>query len=114
MRPLPITILCVLLFIATGLNMIGVVMSFFHFSLGRALWTLVTTLAALASFIGLWRMRKWGVYLYLGGYIVGVVTFYLFPPEGGEALKNPVLLMIVPLIYCAVVLPYWKRLQSKL
>jgi uncharacterized membrane protein (DUF2068 family) len=91
--------------------MIGVVMAFFHFPLGRALWILVTTLVAAASFIGLWRMRRWGVYAYLGCYAVGVVAFYLFPPEGSEILNHPILLAIVPLIYGAVVLPYWKRLK---
>ena len=73
MRPLPITILCIVLFLVGALNLISVVLSFFHVSVGRALWILVTTLAALTSFCGLWRMKRWGVFPYLGGYALGVL-----------------------------------------
>ena len=110
MRPLPITILCVVLFLVGGLNLISVVFSFFHFSLGRALWILATTMAALISFFGLWRMKRWAVFLYLGAYAIGVLTFYTFPPERADVLNRPVLMLLVPFIYSVIVFPYWKRL----
>jgi len=110
MRPLPITVLCIILFLVGALNLIGVVLSFFHFSLGRVLWILATTSAALVSFWGLWRMKRWAVFLYLGGYALGVLTFYMFPPERADLLNRPFLMLLVPLIYSAIVFPYWKRL----
>ena len=110
MRPLPITVLCIVLFLIGALNLISVVLSFFHVFLGRALWILVTTSAALVSFWGLWRMKRWAVFLYLGGYALGVLAFYTFPPERAEVLNRPVLMLLVPLIYSVIVFPYWKRL----
>lgn len=113
MRPLPITILCLILFIAIVLGLISVLgsLSLGIFSAGRILWILIANLITLVSVIGLWQMKRWGVYLYLGGYLVGVITFYIFPPRGAELLNNPVLVIIVPLIYSLVIFPYWKRLS---
>ncbi len=87
-------------------------MSFDYVPFGRAIWTLITSTAAIISFIGLWKMMKWGVYLYLGGYIVGTLSFYLLPPDGADVINKPWLIVFFPLLYCVVVLPYWRRFNK--
>lgn len=82
-----------------------------QFELGRVSWIVLTNLVTFVSIIGLWKMKKWAVYLYLGGYAVGIATFYLFSPENAELLNKPYLELAVPLLYSIVVLPYWRRLN---
>ncbi len=110
-RPRPVAILCIFLFVMTGLNLLGGIFSITNVSPARAAWMIITTAVAFVSVIGLWKMRRWGVFLYLGGYIAGAAMFYIFPPAGGREVVRPFLLLAVPLVYCAFVLPYWKRLK---
>ncbi|MFA5137588.1 MAG: hypothetical protein WC728_00020 [Elusimicrobiota bacterium] len=110
MRPLPITLLCVLMLIAQLLELRGVFYAAFQNPV-RALWTFFLVAAAIASFLGLWRMRRWGVCLYLGLYAASVAAFYAFPPPESKMLDQPLLMFLVPAVYCVVVFPYWKRLS---
>jgi hypothetical protein len=115
MRPRSITILCIILFVLGGLNLVSCGFSFFSASLGRALWSLATTLISLASFVGLWAMRRWAPVLYLGGFAVGTITFFMVPPEGASVMTARlvfwIMLLAVPAIYCVVVLPHWSKLR---
>ena len=110
MRPFPITLLCALMIAAQLLELRGAFYASFQHPV-RALWTSVLIAATLASFVGLWRMRRWCVYLYLGLYAASVAAFYAFPPPEAAMLDQPLLMLLVPAVYCAVALPYWKRLD---
>jgi hypothetical protein len=55
-------------------------------------------------------MRRWGVYLYLLEYAAATAIFYLWPPPQVDPMSNPFAVVAMPVIYCAFVLPYWKRL----
>jgi len=110
MRPKPITILCAVLFVLAGIDSVSSIGAFMHFPLSIALWKLTITMLGLASAVGLWEMHKWGVYLFLGAFFLSFGGLYYFP-EAGPA-EPSVFLLLVPVIYLAVVLPYWKRLKS--
>lgn len=115
MRPRAITVWCIILFVLGGLNLLSCGLSFLSAPLGRALWSLATTLIAITSFIGLWMMRRWGPVLYLAGFAVGTVAFFLFPPARASVMtERPIfwiMLVGVPAIYLAVVLPHWSKLR---
>ena len=110
MRPLPITLLCALMLALQLMELWGVFFASFQHPV-RALWTFGAVLVAIVSIGGLWLMRRWGIFLYLGLYAASVAVFCLFPPPEAKMLNQPVLMLLVPAVYCAVVLPYWKRLQ---
>ena len=103
------------MFVVAGLNLTSCGLAFFTVPLGRALWSLATTLMAIASFVGLWRMRRWAPLLYLGGFLVGTVTFFMFPPEGASTMTGQpafwIMLLGVPAVYSAIVLPHWSKLR---
>lgn len=109
-RPFPITFLCVLMLLAQLMELVGAFYAAFQHPV-RAMWTASLTLAAMGSFLGLWKMRRWGVYLYLSLYAASVTVFYLLPPPEAKMLDQPLLILLIPAVYCAVVLPYWKRLS---
>lgn len=109
-RPVTIKIYCIISAILLSLNLISITISFFYLSRSRSLYILFNSVIGIAALLGLWKMRRWGVYLYLGFYIINTSIFYLIPPPNAEMLNKPLLIFIVPLIYCAVVLPHWKKL----
>lgn len=115
MRPQSITIICIILFVTDGFNLLGWGRSFPNVSLGRAVWSLAITLVSLASLVGLWRMRRWAPVLYLAGFVVSTVAILIVPAAGASAVTAmPVFwitLLAVPAIYCVVVLPHWSKLK---
>ena len=109
MRPGPITIICVVFFVLSAINLLSVFLYFSIYPLERAIWILFTEISAIISVVGLWKMRKWGIYLYLGSFIVGLISISLFLPQGEAITDKLWAIFVSPLMYCAVVLPYWKK-----
>lgn len=115
MRPFLITLLVIVLFAKT---MLGFIFTGAHiFALAGAgaippaaeLWSLAVIMAILISFYGLWEMRWWGVGLYLIAYLLApVVSFYL-TNDRASLPPSALRFLAVPLIYCAVVLPFCRR-----
>ena len=112
-RPIPITILCIVLFLAAVVGLAAAGYSYFAFPLGRALYITLANAVTLLATVGLWRMQRWGVYLYLGWYVFATVIYFLVPPEGRlSGSLFSVALVSIPLAYCAVVFPYWGRFSG--
>ena len=109
MRPKPITILCAILFVLAGIDSVGAIGAFFHISFFKALFRLIITLMGLISTLGLWEMKKWGVFLFLATFFISFSYYYFFETASKDYL---IMMFILPAIYLAVVLPYWKRLRS--
>ena len=78
-----------------------------------AVFGFLSNVLVFASLVGLWRLKRWGVYLYLCLILTGLfVTYVIDPPWALENTKAWWLPFIMPAIYLAVVLPYWGRLDS--
>jgi len=113
-RPLPITILAVVLIILAALNVVSIVATVGTASIGRTSWIIGTFVVSVASIYGLWRMRIWGPILYLASYLVGWIAFFVFPPADASTYLSTTGLVIaiaIPAIYLAVVLPYRNRFR---
>jgi len=109
-RPLLITLLCVALGGAAVMNIVGIIYAFYNFpSFIRIGWTIPLVLAGMVSIYALWKMKKWGVYLFFASYFLDKATLFLFPPENMTQLAQPWMIIVVPLIFCAIIFPYWKR-----
>ncbi len=63
----------------------------------------------LVAATGLWLMRKWALYAYLGFWLAQVVLFLTL--YGGISQHgSPWFSVLGPIIVCATVLPYWRKL----
>jgi hypothetical protein len=83
-RPVIITVICIIGFIG-ALFTIPVI--FTHFASDVGAWYPpflgLSAIVGIASFIGLWRMRLWGLYLYLVMFIVAqfmLIITHLWSP----------------------------------
>ena len=110
-RPLLITIVCVILAIALAANVVTIVSIASVTSAPRLAWMILTTAVAGVSVVGLWRMNQWGPALYLAGQAVGVAAWLMFPVDGAENAYPIWLLLIIPAIYAACVLPFWRQMK---
>lgn len=110
-RPLIITIVCVVLSLMWLLNTLSVVVSPGLTSPGRFAWIIASHLVVGASIVGLWLMQAWGPILYLGGQVVGIAAWLLFPMAGAEDAFPLWALFIAPAIYAACVLPFWRQFK---
>ncbi len=78
---------------------------------------LLMNLAFLISLVGLWKMKKWGVYAFGVASVVNIWTMLVWRPEWLMQSQSPAgawMSLLLPIIYFAVVLPYWKQLDMKL
>lgn len=111
MPPFPIAALCSVLFVWTCYGLAGVLMSAGKGPAGMFLWALLMHVLALASVVGLWRLNRWAVYLYLAGYAAGVAAAFTVGTPYQLVGWDLVFMGAVPAVYLAAVLPYWKRLD---
>ena len=125
-RPLPITILCVLFFTALSFSFIAYGIYFINsdilhsgtkIPIGKVIWNIFNgPFLALISTVGLWKMYRWSVYLYFGGYTIKATAFYIFSNNAGQISINNnftiSIMIIIPIIYSIIVLPYWKRMKT--
>src|SRR5262245_8017172 len=72
-RPTIITVICILGFIGAGLGLLG---SFALLALAPMYGVLLLASVAvgLAALIGVWQMKKWGVYVYTASAALGIIS----------------------------------------
>jgi hypothetical protein len=104
-RPIAITIICIIGFIAAALS----VPAFFMVAMGSLppwyqAWLGISTMIGLATLIGLWMMRKWAVYTYTGLTATNQVILI------ATGLWNPFTLLL-PGIIIGVMFGYLSRMR---
>lgn len=66
----------------------------------------------LPGLLGLWFMKKWGVYLFLGAWLLQLIPSTIFSLTSGSGLDMGHLSSFVQFVVSlAVILPYWGKLQ---
>jgi len=113
-RPLPITIICILGFIGTIIGILTPLIIFApqeilleynaSFSTTYLILTSIISIALLYSFIKIWKMKKLGVYLYIGS---SIINYYLAYLEGLLSPKG----LIAPAIFIAIFYYYIKKFK---
>jgi hypothetical protein len=95
-RPTAITVVCIIGFVSFGLSLLAIPSLLGRMTSAYGAWYgpfwLVSVALTIVSLIGLWRMKKWGVYLYTALFALGTVV--------GLVAKLPftVLGVVVPLV----------------
>ena len=104
-RPLPITILCILGFIG-ALLVIPVVFSPVAQQVGAWYppYLGATALIGFISLVGLWFMKKWGAYSYIGLTAVNQIVL------GSMGVWN-VMVLLIPLIIVVLSLVYLSKMK---
>lgn len=103
-RPLAITIICLIAFLALGVSLFMLPSLYRTLTTTYASWYGPVWLASLAlsvvSLIGYWRMKKWGVFLYIltavGSTVIGLQQGL---PFTWLNLAAPLLVSILGLVY---------------
>lgn len=103
-RPLVITIVCVIAFLALGISVFTLPSLYRTLTMAYGSWYGPVWLASLAlsvaSLIGYWRMKKWGVLLYIGTAVTSVVLGYQQGlPFTWAGLAAPLLVSVLGLVY---------------
>lgn len=69
------------------------------------------------SLVGLWKMKKWGAYSFGAVSAVNIGTMLVWKPEWviqSQSSASVWMSLLLSIIYCAVVLPYWKQMNLKI
>ena len=107
-RPLAITIVCVIGFLAFGLSLFTVPTLYGALTATYGAWYgpfwLASLALTLASLIGYWLMKKWGVFLYIGTFIAGAAVGVL------QGIPFTLLGLVVPLLVSVLGLVYLRRM----
>ena len=116
-RPTPITVICVLGFIGAALGIFGLLalaaVSGTGALKGVAMpvfpsWYVpvlgISVVVGFAALVGLWMMKKWGAFLYIGNFIFGVIVQLV----GGQF--SPISL-IIPAIIIAYIVKYLPEME---
>ena len=134
MRPKYISIFCIILFILQGLALVGstqglmIALGISEFNaiegqdsisnavtaltVPAAIYGVLANILSLVSVYGLWKMKRWGVYLFTAIIAVGMfITFVVIPPWAVKNEGHWWIPLILPIIYMCVVLPSWKQLS---
>jgi hypothetical protein len=107
-RPLIITIICIIGFISFGGGLLNTALHYSTFAAAIGSWyppyDICTTILALISFIGLWQMRLWGLYLYLALVImIQIVTIAIHS-------WSP-FVVIIPIVIIVIGFSYRSRMR---
>ena len=105
-RPLAITILCILFFIVMPLSIMILLIKWLdgtaNYGGEFTPYFLASTLLTLVSFVGLWFMQKWGLFLYGALFLIGNVSGYFWGfPITIAGIAVPVVVFSI----CACYLP---------
>ena len=99
-RPVIITVICIIGFIG-ALFAIPLIFSSFAANVGA--WYPpflgLTTIVGIASFVGLWRMRSWGLYLYLAMFIIGQVVMMAMHVWSPFSTLLPIIVLVIGFCY---------------
>jgi hypothetical protein len=96
-RPTVITVICVLMGIGAVLGLPAVFLagSMVKFPGWYMPFVLVSAVVGLVCMVGLWKMKKWGVFLYTGMFAVGQVVMLVGGLWGVGGLIIPVIVIAV-------------------
>ena len=113
-RPLLITIICILGFIGTTIGILTPVLIFtpqeilleqgISFSTTYLILTSIISIALLYSFISIWKMKKLGIYLYI---LFSIINYIIGFQENLVSPKN----LIVPVIFVIICYYYFKKFK---
>jgi len=79
-----------------------------------AIYAFFMYLLLFISAIGLWNMKRWGVFLFLPLMAVNIAVLFLVQPEWlGPSQDTPWFSLLLPVIYLVVVAPFWKRIGKE-
>jgi hypothetical protein len=96
----PIIILCFSIFII-GTSSWWFIQLFFNpdmLSNQINIFFTVTKLSVIVAGVGLIKMKKWGVYLYIIVYFISVISYFALPSNQGNAVRLSPMLLFVALI----------------
>lgn len=105
-RPIIITIFCILGFIFIPITLLGLILPasrdliIQQYGFSFVLITAFTALLGLAGFIGLWMMRRWGLYAYISQAILGIGYGLLIGiPFSSSSVVGPIVIAIIYFLY---------------
>jgi hypothetical protein len=110
-RPILISILCGFIILSAGVGLGAILLTLQGYPTAFQLKAAVSNLAVLASAVGLFRMRRWGYWLYLGNYIFFIEFYYLARVQQFDVFPSILFSIVSLVVFSACVLPYWKRLR---
>jgi hypothetical protein len=95
-RPVIITVICIIGFIGA---LLSIPILFTHFASDVGAWYPpflgLSSIVGIISFIGLWRMRLWGLYLYLVMFVVAQVVLIATHLWSPAAPILPIIILII-------------------
>ena len=113
-RPIIITIICIIGFIGASIGIFTPLINYFpqevlnQFDFNFSTWYLFVTsiisIGLLYSFILIWKMKKMGVYGYIG---ITIISYILAQTQGMASLTN----LIFPIIFIAIFFIYIKKMK---
>ena len=110
-RPKLITALCVFLALAWALNIVSISYSVGVVSNERLTWIVLSQLLSGLAIYGIWRLRLWGPLLYFALQVLGISTFFLYPPDG--AANYPVwAIFALPAIVAIPLVLNWRSFSK--
>lgn len=109
--PKPIKILSSLLIFVWSIFLIFGLIEFFMKPFMYALCLTMINILYIISAIGLRKMRRWSVYLFLAPifFLYGYVL--IMTPDIKQEMQRSAVGLIIPVIYCLIVFPYWKEFE---
>jgi hypothetical protein len=114
-RPIALSILGYILIIGGVLFVLKIAFKG-SFSAERNIVNLILKGMSIIVGIGYLKMRKWAFYLWIFGYITGIILLFVWPPSE-EVLriytsgKSIIIMLIVPTIVVILTLNYWGKLK---
>ena len=110
-RPIPITVLCILLGILAVLTIFGGIIAIFQAPTALRAWSLLSSCLFLVSLFLLWRISALGPLIFAVISLVNITLVFVVQisdiPSGARGWAP----FIMPLIYFSVVIPYWRLLR---
>lgn len=113
-RPDSISVMCILLALWGTSRMLSSALTFIGTSSLSSLIGFMLSLSILISLSALWRMRLWGVHLFLATIAINIVLTQLMPSD--LSIKGTIRMGatgLLAVIYMIVVMPHWKSFARK-
>ena len=112
-RPPVLTVFCWLVILACLFRAAVVVWAAPSLGPLRVSYALLHKILIIVAIIGVLRLQRWGVYLYLSGYAATVGLYFVWPP----ADRLPTALVLVGAvigmtIFGALTFPFWDRFSG--
>ena len=110
-RPTALTVICIIFFVTAGFGVLMIPFVLPKLNAVYGSWYgpyfLISFVLTVISMIGIWRMKKWGLYLYLVLFLVGIIIGIVAKVH----FTLPTLLgVIVPIVIIAVGLANLKKM----